>query len=163
MTSIAIRRLSAKTPERTKAAIDRLLKASRSSLVREREHLSGVEERIGEADVDPSRLLLYARIDREAVGFVDATLHAPEPRDATIAQIVVKRDRRRSGIASALVLAALPEEIERVVAGVHQDNLEARTFFEELGLEAVERWTDGMLLAGDAATVRARIEPGPDG
>jgi ribosomal protein S18 acetylase RimI-like enzyme len=158
MSSIEIGRLGARTSKRARSELDRVLTESRRALVRSRQHLAPIDERIDDAQGDLTRVILYARIGDRAVGIIDASLHTPSPGDLTVAQIAVKEEHRRGLVASSLLFAALEnEEIVRVSAGVHRDNYEAQAFFERLGMAVVEEWKDGVLFAAPVEVVQASL------
>jgi ribosomal protein S18 acetylase RimI-like enzyme len=136
---IEIRRVTAKTPLRARRALDRILVAARPMLVRRGEHLASVAERLADAEGDPDRVLLYARDGEVVAGVVEARLHSPEAGDLAVAQIAVAVERRRRGVARALVDAAMVRarkrgEVRRLVAAVHPRNAAAIAFWERLGL-----------------------------
>lgn len=165
---IVVRRLSARTGQRTRRAIDRILEQAKRPLVGSDGHLALAEERLTEADEDRTRILLFARLGARAVGVLDALLHVPAPSDLTIAQIAVRKDARRRGIASALVSAALSRArrrapVSRVLAAVRAGNQPALDFWESLGLDVLERGGSVLLSAAAADLTVPPPPPTPRG
>jgi ribosomal protein S18 acetylase RimI-like enzyme len=158
--TLSIRSLSSRTSPSTQRALDRILAAARSKLVHRGEHLASVAERIAEAEGDPQRFLLYARDGGRALAIADCMVHAPEPGDLTIAQIAVAPSHHRRGLGRRLVVAAIAEAesrahpIDRLVAAVHPDNLDAIAFWSRLGLvETADRTRVSVVLAARARSI----------
>src|SRR5262245_46950116 len=69
--------------------LDAILKGAKKDLVRRGEELEPILDRVQDAEDDSTRVLMYARLEGRTVGFADAQLNTPGPRDLTIAQIAV--------------------------------------------------------------------------
>lgn len=132
--------LSSDTPPGVRHQLEAILKADESAFALESEHVDGVEDRLIDAEGSDRRVLLWAELGAQPVGFVDLVLHSPEPGTATIAAVVVAKNARHRGVARALIREAVRRGIERhildvIAAGVHRDNNDALAFFARLNLE----------------------------
>lgn len=160
---VEVRRLTAHSPERVFAAIDRVLLRARPLLVRAGEALIPARARAEEAEDDPQRILVFAVRDRKVAGFSEAALHTPEPLDLTIAQLAVGRRARHTQVGRALVLATLliaeeETKLGALVAAIHPNNHGARAFWERLGLAATgEESAASIILRADAAAIREEL------
>src|SRR5262249_12433733 len=124
--------------------LDAILKGAKKDLVRRGEELEPILDRVQDAEDDPTRVLIYARLEGRTVGFADAQLNAPAPRDISIAQIAVHPRARNQNVGRALVLSVLMsakkelQELGSIAAAIHPENHGAAAFWEALGLRADE-------------------------
>lgn len=124
--------------------LDVIIKSCKKELVRRGEELEPVLDRVSDAEDDPTRILVYARLEGRTVGFADAQLNAPETADVTVAQIAVHSRARNQNVGRALVLAVLLRakkevpELRSLAAAIHPENHGAAAFWEALGLRADE-------------------------
>jgi ribosomal protein S18 acetylase RimI-like enzyme len=139
--------------------LDAILKQARKDLVRRGEELETMLDRVQDAEDDPTRILVYARLEDRTAGIVDGHLHTPAPNDVTIAQIAVSPRLRNQNVGRALVLDVLlrarkeAPELGALVASVHSDNHGAASFWEALGLRTDEKASaadDNITYAGPA-------------
>jgi GNAT superfamily N-acetyltransferase len=139
--------------------LDAILKGAKKDLVRRGEELEPILDRVSDAEDDPTRILIYARLDGRTVGFADAHLNAPHPRDVTVAQIAVHPRARNQNVGRALVLSVLLQakkelgsDLGVLAAAIHPENHGAAAFWEALGLRAdaseLERGESTILFTG---------------
>lgn len=146
MSDVAIHRLTLETASGVLLALDDILAAARGDLVGPKARLDSAQERA--MDAEHGRILLWAALEGQPVGLVDAVCHHPGPGDLTYAQIAVAGHVRFRGVARTLVRAAQQEarhqdlEPEDLYAAALPWAHGAHAFWASLGFEPSPRWPE---------------------